>query len=529
MSTLLYIIILLPITGGLILYLLPEKFKKIIGLSVQLVVLIISTIVFVECRESSLTIALGNWKLPVGISMYADNLSSVLVMLVSLLFMSYMIYCINRDYANKLLIMLYMMLQSLLSGIFLMDDLFSIFVLVEVSTIIVALLIMHKRDGRSMYDGMLYLLVNIFSMQFYLVGLKFLYKYLGTFSIQEIGTIIPTLETYEPLYVPYALIITAVSLKSALMPLFSWLPKAHGTPSSPSIVGAALSSLYVKGGIYLFIRFTTAFYVIDTTKFFLISGIITAVVGFIFAISQRSIKLILSYSTVSQLGLIMIAFSLGNHYGYLGGVYHIINHAIFKGLLFLCAGIIIDQYGTKDINKIRGLFKKMPIVSICLIIGILGMTGAPLFNGSISKYLIAHGANNLILTYILLFINFGTGLTYVKFINAFRIDNDVTRSKIPMNRQIILVFLSVLCLVGGIFGEQIMYVIFNENVYIDSGEYLYKSIIYVVTMILAYLVYSSGFINSTIFKKAKALDFSFNTIALSIPLFFVSLLIYLYI
>jgi len=107
--------------------------------------------------------------------------------------------------------------------------------------------------------------------------------------------------------------------------------------------------------------------------------------------SQYDIKLILAYSTVSQIGLIIFGLSVDNSYSYYGAIYHIINHSIFKTLLFLCAGLIIDHYNTRDMRKIRGVFTSMPLLSVAMIMAMLGVTGAPLFNGSISKYLIQKG------------------------------------------------------------------------------------------------------------------------------------------
>jgi multicomponent Na+:H+ antiporter subunit D len=124
----------------------------------------------------------------------------------------------------------------------------------------------------------------------------------------------------KPLYLPYALILTAVCLKAALMPLFSWLPKAHGTPSAPSVVSAVLSGLYVKNGIYLFIRCQSAFQPIDVSTFFLVAGAVTAIAGAVFAIAQSDIKLILSYHTVSQIGLIMVALNMGSETAAVGAV-----------------------------------------------------------------------------------------------------------------------------------------------------------------------------------------------------------------
>lgn len=293
------------------------------------------------------------------------------------------------------------------------------------------------------------------------------------------------------------------------------------------MVSAVLSGLYVKGGIYLFFRLSKAFYVIDAHQFFFVCGVITAVVGFVFAVSQSDIKLILSYSTVSQLGLVMLAFNLPNPLGASAGLYHIVNHALFKSVLFLCAGIIVEAYETRDVFKISGVFQRMPLVSMACIAAILGITGAPLFNGSISKYLIAYGSHEGWMQSLLIIINLGTLLAFIKFIRIFKKKKDAVPVAVPKNRQGVLVVLSLLCLLGGIFGTFAVRVLFGVDVHIEAGSYLSKSAMFGLTLLAALLVYVSGVTKTKAFSAIRALDLGFNEIALTIPVFLFILLGYL--
>lgn len=529
MSYALSLLILLPIISGIIIYLIPKKVSLYICIASQLVQIAISGVYLFKVSDAGMVFNIGGWAPPVGIALYADALSMSFVLLASFLFMMFVIYNATRHYVDRMFYMLYLTLQGLIAGIFLMDDLFSIFVLVEVSTIIVSLLIMYKRDSRSMYDGLIYLLVNVFSMTFFLLGIVMLYKITGTFSLRTLTNIVTKIEDSRSLFFPYALIITSVSLKAALMPLFSWLPKAHGTPSAPSVVSAVLSGLYVKGGIYLYIRVTSAISVIDTSVFFLVCGVITAIVGFVLAISQTDLKLILSYHSVSQLGLIMLAVNIGNIEAMYGGIYHMLSHALFKSALFLCAGVIIEKYGTRNVYDIRGVFKTMPVLSIACICAILGITGAPLFNGAISKYMIAHSANSFSMEWLLIFINFGTILSFVKFASIFFGEKHAEITKPSLNRRIVLLVLGVMCLAGGIFGTQIIELIYGIEEHIVFSEYLRKSFVFLVTVGIAIFLFKKGITHNKFFDKLRSFDATFNTIALSLPLFFTVLLTYLFI
>ncbi len=528
MERLLYLLILLPILCGIIIYLAPKRMRAVIGITGQVIQLGISAYCFALIRHAPLAVSLGGWNPPVGIMLVGDRISGSLVLLTSLLFLCFLIFNTHRDYVNRVFYMLYLSLQGLLTGIFLMDDLFSIFVLVEVSTMVVSLLIMFKRDSRSMYDGLIYLLINTFSMTMFLFGLALLYRALGTFSITLITQMIGDVTNIRALYLPYALMMTSVCLKAAIMPLFSWLPKAHGTPSAPSVVSAVLSGLYVKGGIYLFIRLKGAFYVIDSSAFFFACGVVTAIVGFLFAISQRDIKLILSYHTVSQLGLIMLSLNMHSDLALWGGVYHIISHAVFKSVLFLCAGVITESYATRDVYQISGVFKRMPVVSLACIFAILGITGAPLFNGSISKYLIGHAGEGLWMEILMLLINLGTLLSFAKFFRIFKQEESApVQTHVPLNRRAVLAFLGALCLLGGVFGGAAIHFLFGVDVIINGEEYIIKSVIYVASLLIAVIIYISGVTHSKAFSRIRALDLGFNEIALTLPAFFCVLLGYL--
>jgi len=527
MSILLYILVLFPILLGLITYFLSSRWRAVLAVAGSAVEFILAVLCFVLAGGNTITAVLGGWSPPVGILLRGDTVALVFCMLTAFLFLNFTVYNLRKAYLGKIFYMLFLTLQGLLTGIFLADDLFSIFVLVEVSTMVVSLLIMFKRDSRSMYDGLIYLLINTFSMTLFLLGLALLYRQLGTFSLSYIAQIIGSVENVKALYLPYALLMTSVCLKSAIMPLFSWLPKAHGTPSAPSVVSAVLSGLYVKGGIYLFFRLQQAFYTIDAHNFFFICGIITAVVGFVFAISQRDIKMILSYSTVSQLGLILLALNLGTPFGTWAGLYHIVNHALFKSVLFLCSGLIVEAYETRDIYKISGVFQRMPLVSIACIAAILGITGAPFFNGSISKYLIAYGTYNAWMPAVFIFINFGTLLIFVKFIRIFKRKENVSKVIVPKNRSAVLVVLSTFCLLGGLFGTFAIRTLFGVDVHIDAASYLSKSLVFGLTLMGAFAIYLSGIPDSKAFSAIRALDLGFNEIALTIPAFLFVLLGYL--
>ena len=522
-------LILLPIFIGLVLFITPIKISKYASVIFQIVMIVLAYGVFLHVKKDGEIIHnIGDWPNYIGIALRADVLASVMVLLTTLLFMVMILYSLQSLYLDNLYIFLMLTLQGLIIGIFLSNDLFNLFVLVEVSTVIISILIMFKKDSQAIYDGILYLLISTVSMLFFLFGLGILYKIVGVVDLRGVEEILSNTNKARSFILPYAFMITSVSLKSALMPLFSWLPKAHGTPSAPSTVSALLSGLYVKTGIYLFIRMQTMYSPqIDTRELFFILGLITAVIGFILAIAQKDIKLILAYHTVSQIGLIMMGINMESPQSQIGGLYHIINHAIFKTTLFLTAGMIIDEYKTRNVYEIRGVFKRMPIVSIAIVLAVLGITGAPFFNGSISKYWIFYGAKGTISEYAIMFVNLGTVISFVKYsgmLFGISKNNKASRNQL---QNIMVLILGILCFVGGIFGKGIVNYLFEVKIDIDITSYGLKQLAFLITLVVGILLYKVWVRKSRILKRINEMDISFNGLCLVIILFFVFMVVYL--
>ena len=517
--------VLAPIISGVICYKLNRHIRRPVVIFIQsaLAVLVIYSFSLIDVN-GSISEVLGSDNAILGIGLSADRVSIVMVGLAVFLFTVSFVYTFPDKYFDEKFTMLFMILQGLICGIFLSDDIFNIYVLVEVSSVIIAILVMFKQEGRSIYDGLIYLLTQIVCMAFYLFGIGYLYKIFGVLSIKAIREAIPLVEASQ-LVLPFAFILTAISLKCAFFPLFSWLPRYHAPYSAPFAVSAILSGLYVKSGIYLFIRFTDMFSpAIQMSNFFMIVAIITAACGFLLAVSQKDIKLMLAYSTVSQMGLIAIGLNFTDETAWWGSVFHILNHALFKSLLFLTCGNIVDVYGTRDINKIRGVMKRMPAVGVATLMGVLGITGAPFFNGSISKYFIQYGAKGTALDYIIILINTGTIIVFVKYISMLWGDGG-KKVKVDAYKISVALLLGTLCLCAGIFSPHIIRILFGIDVSVNLLLYIEKVVIYVVTVILAFLFYKFVLSKSTKIYAITQNALTFPQIILSLLVFFIVLLL----
>lgn len=526
----LFLFVLLPIVFGIFFYLFSKKKPWILLLLFQFGMLALAFRHFLTVRAEGTQIEiLGGYPIGIGIALKSDSVSAVMLLLTIFLFSNMILFHYHMNYFNSLFLLLFLILEGLICAMFLSNDLFNLFVLIEVSTIIVSILIIYKKYSQSIYDGMIYLFSNLIAASFFLFGIGILYRYFGVVDIDLLTEAVATFAHPESLTLAFAMIITGLSLKSAVMPLFSWLPKAHGTPSAPAVVSAILSGIYIKCGLFVFVRVSSIFrQIYPVAELFVVLGALTAIVGFLFALSQTDIKLILAYHTVSQVGLIMMGLSIGTEYAYYGAFYHLMNHAVFKSALFLTAGIMIEHYHTRNLYEIRGLFQKEPLVAVATAVSILGITGAPLFNGSYSKYLIEKGGMHLpFFDVLMLIINLGTILSFVKYSSVLKKDSAQSRMTLRLNKKIVISLLALTTFLGGIFGPFLSNFFFGFQKAISLSDYLIKLAIYLLSLSGCYLFYRFLYPKIRLFQKIRQIELGFNQVALSIFLYFCGIYGYL--
>ena len=527
--------VITPVLVAVLMYLFPKmRAMKLLAVGTQVVLAGFAYWLFALTKGGEIFVNIGGFYSIMGIHLRADLLSSMFVLLTTFFFLIAIIYSVDEGHSGLFWFLMFIWQASLI-GIFLVADLFNIFIMMEVGAIIVTVLIMYDRSKRSMYDGFIYFALNVVVMQFYLFGLGYVYRLTGTMDMYVMAERM-TVYHYPYLMLPYATIMTFVGLKAALVPMFGWLPKAHGSPAAPPAVSAVLSGLHIKAAIYLFIRFQDLFQLVGSTQFFLVIGIVTGIVGFILAMAQTDMKLILAYHTVSQVGLIFTGLSISAAYtpdgyytySFVGGMYHIINHALFKGGLFLSAGIIYKLYGTRNVYKVRGLLRTYPIIGVSTLMAILGITGAPFFNGSISKYFMVSDADPF-LNAVLIFMSLGTIISFVKYSTMLfgQPPADFQDNKpAPSNLQVAMVsIMGILCFITGVFGVQTIYFLFAATVTIDVAGYIEKVGIFFASLAGGYLAYKHYVKKSTLLKKLRNFDMGFRTMIFGIGIFFGAVLI----
>jgi len=338
--------------------------------------------------------------LGVDFAVYVDGLSLLFALLITgigSLVVLYSIYYLSKEkeQLNAFYVYLLMFMGSML-GVVLTDNTIVLYTFWEITSFSSFLLIgyWHYRE-RSRYGALKSMFITVFGGLSMLGGFILLYIMTGTFSIRE--TIAQSSSIADNgLFIPaLILLLLGAFTKSAQFPFYIWLPDAM---EAPTPVSAYLhSATMVKAGIYLVARFTPVF-AGSAEWFWIVSlfGIFTLFWGSFHAVKQTDLKAMLAFSTVSQLGMIMSLLGVGSaallfdHFEFysvaiLAAIFHLINHATFKGSLFMVAGIVDHETGTRDIRKLGGLMSLMPITFTIGLIGAFSMAGLPPFNGFLSK------------------------------------------------------------------------------------------------------------------------------------------------
>lgn len=339
----------------------------------------------------------------VNIDLRLDGLSLLFALLISVIgtgVFLYAIYYLSPEKENLprfyayLLIFMFAML-----GVVLSNNTILLYTFWELTSISSFLLISYWYHREKSQEGALKsFLITVFGGMAMLVGLIILYSITGTNTITEQVQMVDQVFQSPWFVLAVILILLGAFTKSAQFPFHIWLPDAM---EAPTPVSAYLhSATMVKAGLYLLLRFTPIIGQSEWVVYTIVTvGLITMLVGSFFAISKEDLKSLLAYSTISQLGMIMTMVGLGvlslnnqfhNHNeiyiaSLFAALFHLINHAIFKSVLFMGVGIIDHETGTRNINKLSGLKKVMPFTAIMMTVSALSMAGIPLFNGFLSK------------------------------------------------------------------------------------------------------------------------------------------------
>ena len=485
--------VMIPVMMAIFLYLFHFRLIRYLLFLAQglLITLFVYYVISLNGTTSPLVV-FGGWNELFAISFYNDSLSLIFVGLTLFMWTIILSYTFKKHKNDHVFLFFLIFLEGIFLGLIQTNDLFNLFVFLELTTVIVTILIAYNKSGTSFKAAIYYLLLNTVGAMFFLLGIIMIYYVYGTINIQYLIEHVHRHSSENLIKMAYVFMLSGISIKAAFFPLFTWLPRAHGV--AQTAVSALLSGLIVKGALYMFIRihgymFGSALY--PTQELFFYIGVITGIIGVMFALVQKDLKQILAYHTVSQIGIMMMGLSSMADLSFMGGLMHVLNHALFKSLLFLGAGQVIYVYKTKKVYDIEGVLKTIPLTGIVLIVGMLSITGAPLFNGYVSKSLIKYDFKYDTLKMILFtIINIGTVTSFIKFSRILFGPRQKTLIKKPdVLANVSMVILALACLGLGILYQPFLELIWqNDANYVKLFD-LRSWLDYILYLGLGYLLY----------------------------------------
>jgi len=338
---------------------------------------------------------MGGWVprlgIPLGINLVLDGVS--VFMLVTITLISFMATLYSIQYMDKFtsksrFYSLFLLMVTGMIGVSLTGDLFNLYVFLEIASIASYALVAFGCQHEELEASFKYLILGSVGSALILFAIAIMYSLTGSLNMAQMSMQLGG--GFQPIHMfAIALFIAGFGLKAALIPFHAWLPDAH--PSAPAPISAMLSGLLIKTiGIYAMARILLNVIGLTPTisTILLVFGTISMVIGVLLCMGQDDIKRFLAYSSISQVGYIVVGIGLGTRLGIAAALFHLINHAVFKSLLFLNAGSIEYATGTRDLNKMGGLRDKMPVTSATAMIGSMSIAGVPPFAGFWSKLFI---------------------------------------------------------------------------------------------------------------------------------------------
>ena len=329
----------------------------------------------------------------IGIALEVDALSLFFGLLVATAVLVSCIYSIqymSHDHNVREYYTLFLMLSGGVMGLVLSGDIFNMFIMVEILTFAAVALTAFRNTAKGALEAAFkYLVVGSMGSTCILVGTIMLYAQVHTLNFAQLSALIPD-NLNNATKLSFALLFIGFGTKAFIVPFHPLAADAHG--AAPASISVLISGVLTKSGIYGIIRLCYFLFQsmgLGTVQFMLVFfGCMSMFICVTMALAQHDFKRLLAFHSISQIGYVLTAVGLCTALGISAGLYHAMNHTLFKGLLFLAAGAVLHQTGTTDLDRLGGLSRKMPWTTVLFLIGAFSISGIPPFNGFASKWMI---------------------------------------------------------------------------------------------------------------------------------------------
>lgn len=328
----------------------------------------------------------------VNIRLALDGFSLFMLMAVALVGFAASLFSIDymEHYGAKAnFYALYLVMIAGMNGLLLATDLFGVYIFLEVAAVASYALVAFGLGREELEAAFKYLMLSVVASAFVVAAIAVIFGMTGSLDFAAVAAGLKELNAGPVLSIVSAFFLLGFGLKAALVPFHAWLPDAH--PSAPAPISAVLSGLLIKvSGVYAMTRiFLNVFGLTPALSAVLMGlGAVSVVVAAFLALGQKDMKRMLAYSSISQVGYVVLAIGIGTPLGIAGGLFHLFNHALAKGLLFLTSGSVQQATGTRNLDDMGGLAKRMPVTAATSLVGALSIAGVPPLNGFWSKLII---------------------------------------------------------------------------------------------------------------------------------------------
>jgi multicomponent Na+:H+ antiporter subunit D len=441
MNSIIPLFMAIPLGTAFLTVLLARKLKRLadtLGVLSTLSLLVLTLIIIIFGVRGVYNI--GSWDPSISINLVLDDFSLLLLIIVNLIGFAATVFSVSymEQYTAKYkYYSLFLLMVGGMNGVILTGDIFNLFVFLEIASIASYALVAFGCEHEELEASFKYLVLGSIGSTLILFGIAIVYSLTGFLNMASISTAIGGNINSPLLILASVFFLVGFCIKAAIVPFHPWLPDAH--PSAPAPISAMLSGVLIKAlGIYALTRIF--FNVIGMTELFglilMVLGALSMTIGVFLAVGQWDFKRLLAYHSISQMGYVVLALGLGGFLlatggsrlaaglAILGGIFHLLNHSVFKSLLFLCSGSVEYATGTRQLKEMGGLREKMPVTRVTCTIASLSIAGVPPFNGFWSKLVIViatiHAALDhpgfFVLTAVTILVSFVTLISFLKIL-----------------------------------------------------------------------------------------------------------------
>ncbi len=467
MSNLVFLPILIPLFAGAVTLALwrSNRWQKWVSVASTLVYLVASLLLAQSVQQHGhIVLQVGGWQAPFGISLVADFLASIMIVVTAVVAFCAVLYSLVSTPSAHIKFGYFPLLHLLLAGVsgaFLTGDLFNLFVWFEVMLLASFGLLTLGGERAQMEGAIKYVTINLFSSALFLSAIGLLYGSVGTLNMADLAVKLQDVEQQGLVNAIALMFMVSFSIKAGAFPFFFWLPASYHTPIIA--VSAVFAGLLTKVGVYALYRMFSLVFTGDiafTHEILLWVGVLTMLSGVLGAASQFEIRRILSFHIISQIGYMILALAIFTPAAIAGGVFYLFHHIIVKTNLFLIAGLTQMLQGTYELKQMGSLYRQRPWLAALFLIPAMSLAGLPPLSGFFAKFLVIEAgisSQQWVATGVALFVGLLTLYSMIKiwaeaFWKAQPEANDKAIS-LPLLGVIPVALMAAMTLVIGLYAE----------------------------------------------------------------------------